>query len=140
MNNCGVDSCHFLLPSYCRDVSEPLEKTLIRISRNFQKKEKKKKKGGSSPSKKFSHENATAGAGVGVGVSGVWLRRADGCLAYDLSELTNSHWETGMSVHIKEDLSLTGLAYSVCISFFLIFVHCRHYTQYKTTLHFILLQ
>lgn len=88
---------------FCREISEPLEKTLIRISRNFQKKEKKKKKGPSSPTKKFASNNV----GVG-GLDTALLCRADGCLAYDLAELTNGHWETGMRVLIKEDLALTG--------------------------------
>lgn len=84
-----------------RNTLEPLEKTLIRIGRNFQKKEGKKKKKsagtGSGGKKLLSNCSET-----------ILLSRADGQLAYDIKELTNSDWESGMQVHINEQLSLTG--------------------------------
>ena len=81
-----------LLPFIHRDVTEPLEKTLIRIGRKHKK--------GSSPVKKVTQDSTDPGA--------VLLSRADGGLAYDLSELTNGQWESGMCVYINEHLSLTG--------------------------------
>jgi hypothetical protein len=80
----------------CRDAADPLEKTLIRIGRNFQKKDKKKKEKGHHGKKSSAAEQ-------------VLLSRAGGCLAYDITQLTNAQWETGMSVFIDEHLSLTGL-------------------------------
>jgi hypothetical protein len=84
-----------------RNALEPLEKTLIRIGRNFQKKEGKKKKKsagtGSGGKKLLSNCSET-----------ILLSRADGQLAYDIKELTNSDWESGMQVHISEQISLTG--------------------------------
>jgi hypothetical protein len=85
-----------------RNTLEPLEKTLIRIGRNFLKKEGKKKK-----------KSAGTGSGGKKLLSNcspetILLSRADGQLAYDIKELTNSDWESGMQVHINEQLSLTG--------------------------------
>lgn len=95
-------------PDINRHISEPLEKTLIRIGRNFQKKVNRKKKKGS---KKSAHDSGSI-------PQNVQLSRSDGSCIIDLDQLTNAQWESGMRVIVHDSLTLAGAVQNIIVAVF----------------------